>query len=248
MYAAASFRMGAPQLAGAHSTPSNRSAPGGNRIKKCFISGSKPCSGRQFRTNLSPTCINDSIARSLAMATVKPRGSKDACAIHEAIIADLAVPCAAVTTYSPPETRPSAFATSGDMAFFIALSVSFLVSTCPRSVPDSSKSWYVASVGFSFTFSAGTTSSTPMPANWLARGPTGSSFPPYDSAINIFCLLLMLPMIAARLSCAGPVAGGTTSTIPADLETASMSSCVSSVFMSIMVTSTSALVRPRAMD
>lgn len=92
MYAAASLRMGAPQLAGAHSTPSKRSAPGGNRIRKCFMSPSKLSSGRQFSTNLSPTCIKDSIARSFAMATVKPKGSKDACAIQDAIIADLAVP------------------------------------------------------------------------------------------------------------------------------------------------------------
>mmetsp|Transcript_183 Transcript_183/g.725 ORF Transcript_183/g.725 Transcript_183/m.725 type:complete len:265 (-) Transcript_183:1046-1840(-) len=246
MYAAASLRMGAPHDAGAHSTPSKRSAPGGKRIRKCFMMGSKPSSGRQFRTNLSPTCISDSIARSFAIATVNPNGSNEACATHDATIALVAVPCAAVTTYKPPDTRPSARATSGDMALFIALSASFFVSTCPKSVPDSSNSWYVASVGASLTRSAGTTSARPSPANFTASVSTGSSAPPYDSPMRSFCFLLHEPTMAASASCAGPEVGGASSTMPAAPATASMSSCVSAVFMSIISTSTSALHSPRA--
>ena len=49
-----------------------------------------------------------SMARSLATATVKPRGSKDACDTHDAIIADFAVPRAALTTYKPPLCKVAA--------------------------------------------------------------------------------------------------------------------------------------------
>jgi hypothetical protein len=47
-------------------------------------------------------------------------------------MAERAVPCAAVTTYSPPDTFPSALATSTDIALFISLIFSFFVSTCAR--------------------------------------------------------------------------------------------------------------------
>ena len=78
------------------------------------------------------------MARSLATETVKPRGSNDAWATQDAIIADLAVPCAAVTTYRPPLTRPSALATSGDIALFMSANVFFFVKSWPKSVPASS--------------------------------------------------------------------------------------------------------------
>lgn len=61
------------------------------------MSGTVSCSGRQLSTNLSPTCMSDSMARSFATATVKPSGEKDACATQEAIMALRASPRAAVT-------------------------------------------------------------------------------------------------------------------------------------------------------
>lgn len=53
------------------------------------------------------------MARSLATATVSPRGSNDACVTHEATMADRAGPDAAVTTYRPPETRARAWGCKG---------------------------------------------------------------------------------------------------------------------------------------
>ena len=72
-------------------------------------------------------------------------------------------------------------------------------------MPDSSNSWYTPSVGLFLTRNAGTTSCNPRPANLTASVSTGSSAPPYDSAMTIFCFLLHDPRIAASASCAGPV-------------------------------------------
>ena len=84
------------------------------------------------------TCISDSIARSLATATVSPRGSKLAWATQLASIAPLALLLAAVMTYNPPETRAKDLATSGAMEAFILAIDSFLVRTCASLVPASS--------------------------------------------------------------------------------------------------------------
>ena len=58
------------------------------------------------------------MARSLATAIVRPSGSKDACATQDAIMAPLAPPRSAVTTYRPPLTRASALAMSPLMDSF----------------------------------------------------------------------------------------------------------------------------------
>ena len=94
---------------------------------------SKPRACVSFLRRLA--CMNDSMARSFATATVSPRGSKLAWATHEAIMADLASPWAAVTTYRPPDTRASALATSGGMAALSLAMVSFWVRAWARSVP-----------------------------------------------------------------------------------------------------------------
>lgn len=65
-------------------------------------------------------CMRDSIARSLATAMVRPSGSKLACATHEAIMALRTSACAAVTTYRPLLSLPSALATSASMFFCTA--------------------------------------------------------------------------------------------------------------------------------
>jgi hypothetical protein len=49
------------------------------------------------------------MARSLATAIVTPNGSNDACDTHDATIAERALLWAAVTTYKPDDSRPSAF-------------------------------------------------------------------------------------------------------------------------------------------
>eukprot|EP00976_Prorocentrum_cordatum_P085407 1186075-Prorocentrum_minimum.AAC.1 len=67
----------------------------------------KTTSACTYDTRVS-TCMKASMARSLATATVKPRGSKDACDTHDAIIADFAVPRAALTTYKPPLCKVAA--------------------------------------------------------------------------------------------------------------------------------------------
>ena len=78
------------------------------------------------------------MARSLATATVRPRGSKLAWATQLASMAPLALLLAAVMTYSPPDTRARDLATSGAMLAFIFAMDSFLVRTCARRVPASS--------------------------------------------------------------------------------------------------------------
>ena len=71
--------------------------------------------------------MRDSMARSLATATVKPRGSKLACATQLASIAPLAVLLAAVMTYKPQATRAKDLATSAGMDAFILAMDSFFV-------------------------------------------------------------------------------------------------------------------------
>ena len=145
MEAMASLRTGAPFSPTVHSTPANRSSPGANRCRKCFISTEYSPSPRQFNTNGSPTCISDSMARSLATAMVMPSGSNDAWLTQDATMAPLAPPCAsawpAVTIYRPPDTRARALATSDDIALFFLAITSFCVSACARSVPASSNCW-----------------------------------------------------------------------------------------------------------
>mmetsp|Transcript_38095 Transcript_38095/g.64045 ORF Transcript_38095/g.64045 Transcript_38095/m.64045 type:complete len:204 (+) Transcript_38095:708-1319(+) len=171
-------KTGSPFSLGPHSTPWKRSAPGGKRVRKCFMMGWYPSSGKQFSTKVSPVCMKASIARSLATATVNPRGSNDACETQLAIMADLAVPLQADTTYSPPDSLPSAFAISGGIASFSFTIFSFVVSAWPKSVPDSSYSCSTASVGASFTFSGwmGTIAFWSRKAELSVS--TGSSLPP----------------------------------------------------------------------
>ncbi len=87
--------------------------------------------------------MSDSIARSLATATVRPRGSKLACATQLASIAPLALLLAAVMTYSPPDTRANDLATSGAMDAFILAMLSFFVRICASLVPASSMPYQV---------------------------------------------------------------------------------------------------------
>ena len=79
------------------------------------------------------------MARSFATAMLRPRGSNEACATQDAIIAPLALLLAAVTTYKPEDSRARAFATSGDMLRFFCMD-SFCVRACAISVPASSNS------------------------------------------------------------------------------------------------------------
>lgn len=81
------------------------------------------------------------MARSLATATVMPRGSKEACATQEATMAPLAPCVAAVTTYSPLASLARALDTLGGIAAFFRAMDSFCVRSCARSVPASSYSW-----------------------------------------------------------------------------------------------------------
>ncbi len=67
------------------------------------------------------TCIKDSIARSLATATVKPGGSKLACVTQEATIAPLLSPFLVVIIYKPPLIRPMALSRSVSRDFLSAL-------------------------------------------------------------------------------------------------------------------------------
>lgn len=78
------------------------------------------------------------MARSLATATVRPRGSKLAWATQLASMAPLALLLAAVMTYRPPATRARDLATSAGMDAFILAMDSFFVRLCARRVPASS--------------------------------------------------------------------------------------------------------------
>mmetsp|Transcript_3556 Transcript_3556/g.13123 ORF Transcript_3556/g.13123 Transcript_3556/m.13123 type:complete len:206 (+) Transcript_3556:179-796(+) len=135
----------------------NLFSPGENGFKSAFmVSFSSPCRNT-FRLKQDPFKRNDSTARSFATATVKQGGLNEACDTHDANIALCASPFLAVTAQSDPTIRPTALATSLAPAAAPPCAICFVVllcfflrvffTACAKSVPLSSQSWSIASVG-----------------------------------------------------------------------------------------------------
>ncbi len=145
--------MAQPLSASVVSTSAKRFSPGAKDFMKCF----RICrpSAKIFKTNLSPTWVIDSIARSLATATVKPGGLNVACDTQEANIALSASPFLVVITQREPKIRPTACSVRAawDSPTAWRMGRIFLArfNVWAKSVPASSHICSVASVGLNLT-------------------------------------------------------------------------------------------------
>mmetsp|Transcript_11194 Transcript_11194/g.47759 ORF Transcript_11194/g.47759 Transcript_11194/m.47759 type:complete len:310 (-) Transcript_11194:361-1290(-) len=148
-----------------------RFSPGAKGLSSALmVSFSLPCCNT-FKLNVAPFSRKLSTARSFATATVSAGGLKDAWLTHDASMALCASPFFAVTAHSEPTIRPTAAAVSDcpaaapPDASALVSAVCFLrrsfLTACARSVPLSSHTCSVASVGLNLHRTASNANENP---------------------------------------------------------------------------------------
>mmetsp|Transcript_14653 Transcript_14653/g.48092 ORF Transcript_14653/g.48092 Transcript_14653/m.48092 type:complete len:309 (+) Transcript_14653:718-1644(+) len=259
-YASASGRRTLPLIGlSSVSTPSKRSSPGLKGLRSCFMMPVLPWA-RMLRTKGAPVRTRDSTARSLATATVSDGGWNEACDTQLASIACCASPSLAVRTVSEPTMRPTASAvlltpvSSSDRSFISSrrFFCASLQISCARSVPLSSHTCSVCSVGLNLHRIGSNANAKPPFLSRASSSSTASPLHPKLPNTPHGCPRMsgLSRKIAPSVSCTGvgmcPPSVGEPMTNPLHRRMSSEASSASLNSQLSISTPTPALVTPRA--